>query len=235
MRHCHILILLCCFTFAAFSQDTVNRVNSEGFKEGYWKKTDSAGNKAYEGKFRNGLPSGTFKYYYPDGKLKAVSVFSADGKQSKTTTFFVSGKKMAEGIYRDEKRDSIWQFYSDYDGAVLSEESYKNGRKDGPAKTFYAGKGVAEVISWKDGIREGPWIQYYLDGKVKMKTANHNDLKSGLMEAYSEKGILLFTGKYLNGNPEGTWLSFDEKGTPVKKEIYEKGLLIKSEEIPVKH
>ncbi len=177
------------------------------------------------------MPSGTFQYYYPTGKVKAVSVFSGGGRRSKTITFFESGKKIAEGIYLDEKRDSIWQFFSDYDGALLSEESYKNGKKDGVSKVFYPGKGLAEIINWKAGVREGLWIQYYTDGTLKMRIANRDGNKEGLMEVFSETGTLLISGKYVNGDPDGIWLTYDAKGNLLKKEVYNKGSRVSSEEM----
>jgi antitoxin component YwqK of YwqJK toxin-antitoxin module len=231
MKYPHIFILCLFLTVSVYSQDTVNRVNAQGLKEGYWRKLDTAGMKVYEGHFRNGIPSGTFRYFYPSGTLRVISAFSADGKRSRTTTFFPSGKKMAEGVYLEEKRDSLWQFYSEYDGSKLSEESYKKGKKEGVAKTFYPGKGLAEVVNWRDGLREGPWIQYYTDGTVKMKANNHSDKKHGVMEVFSEKGTLIISGKYAEGDPDGTWLFYDEKGKIEKKEVYDKGALVSSEEM----
>lgn len=231
MKYIPVCLLFCFFSISTFSQDTLNRINAGGLKEGFWRKLDSAGNKRYEGRFSNGIPSGTFRYFYPNGKVKATSVFSVDGKRSKTTSFFESGKKMAEGIYIDEKRDSIWRFFSEYDGSLLSEESYKDGKKDGVVKTFYAGKGPAEIVNWKAGIREGAWIQYFSDGTVKMRANYHEDNKEGVIEVFSETGALLIKGKYLKGDPDGTWMYYDAKGKPLKKEIYDKGAIVSSEEI----
>jgi antitoxin component YwqK of YwqJK toxin-antitoxin module len=231
MKYPFLLIVICLLPTFLYPQDTINKLNPQGLKEGYWRKKDSTGRMVYEGHFRNGLPSGTFKYYYADGRVKAISKFSEDGKRSRTTTYFGSGKKMAEGIYVDEKKDSTWRFYSDYDSALLSEESYKNGKKDGITKTYYPGKGVAEQMTWKNGVKEGPWIQYYTDGTIKMKAIYHNDEKNGLMEAFLPTGKPMFNGRYLNGDPDGTWMYYDDKGNPAKKEVYDKGALVSSEEI----
>jgi antitoxin component YwqK of YwqJK toxin-antitoxin module len=231
MKSLLVFILVSLFTISAYSQDTINRTNSKGLKEGFWRKLDTSGKKVYEGRFSNGIPTGTFHYYYPSGVVKAISEFSHNGKRSKTVTFFPSGKKMAEGIYMEEKRDSIWQFFSDYDGVLLSEETYKDGKKDGPSKTYYPGKGPAEIINWVAGVREGQWIQYFTDGTVKMRLTNKNGKKNGPMEVLSENGIVIISGRYLNGDPDGTWLYYDDKGKPTKKEVYDKGAIVSSEEI----
>ena len=133
--------LLFCLIFftslAIFGQDTINKTDAGGKKQGFWIKKDKDGKKIYEGQFNNDIPYGTFKYYYPDGALKAVSVLSDNGRCSRTTTFFKNGRKMAEGKYIDEKRDSTWKFYTEFDNIMVSEEFYKDGKKDGISKTFY--------------------------------------------------------------------------------------------------
>jgi antitoxin component YwqK of YwqJK toxin-antitoxin module len=230
MKYLSIFFIFCFLSLTAFPQDTINRVNPAGQKTGYWIKKDSTGRKIYEGHFRDGMPQGTFRYYYPTGNLKAVSTFSRDGKRSTTTTYFASGKKMAEGIYLDEKRDSLWRFFSEFDGDLLSEEFYKNGKKEGEHKTYYPGKGVAELVTWKNGLREGPWIQYYSDGTIKMRASNKNNNKEGMIEVFSETGGLLIRGYYKEGDPDGIWLYYDSKNKQIKKEIYDKGAMVSSEE-----
>jgi len=63
----------------------------------------------------------------PDGTLKAVSVLSEDGKIARTQSFAGNGRKIAEGNYREEKKDSTWKYYSDLDGILISEETYLSG------------------------------------------------------------------------------------------------------------
>jgi|WetSurMetagenome_2_1015567.scaffolds.fasta_scaffold196307_1 antitoxin component YwqK of YwqJK toxin-antitoxin module len=229
----YLLFFIVCLSLAipAHPQDTENRVNSQGKKEGFWKKKDSTGALLYQGQFRNGIPYGSFTYFYRDGRVKATTKFSDNGRYSRTITYFNSGKKMAEGNFIDEKRDSIWRFYSDYDGVLLSEENYIAGKKDGVSKTFYAGKGPAETITWKAGVKEGPWIQYFTDGTIKMKAFYKNDQKEGPIEAFATTGKHIFTGRYANGDPDGVWMYYDDKGNPVKKEVYDNGALVSSEEI----
>ena len=86
----------------------MNRKDAAGRKQGYWRKTDKSGMTLYEGNFRNDVPYGEFRYYYPTGQLKAVSQISDSGTRSLTVAYFINGKKMAEGLFINEKRDSLW-------------------------------------------------------------------------------------------------------------------------------
>ena len=220
-------IFLVCFDLNA--QDTINKTDSEGRKNGYCIKKDKEGKKIYEGQFSHDVPVGEFRYFYPEGELKAISLLSDNGKRSRTTTFFNNGKKMAEGLYVNEKRDSIWKFYSEFDNVVVSEEFYKDGKKEGISRTFYADGTVAERSNWKNGTRSGLWEQYYTDGKLKLECAYNNDLKDGPLKTYHMSGKIWLTGQYINGDADGTWIYVTDKGETEKKEYYNKGRLIKTE------
>jgi antitoxin component YwqK of YwqJK toxin-antitoxin module len=232
MKQFLFFILIAVLPFHGISQETLNKTDAAGRKQGPWIKLDTAGRKVYEGQFRNNIPQGTFRYYFPNGSKKAISVFSEDGKTTITTTYFPSGKKNAEGKYVNEKREGLWRFYSEYDEALVSEENYSAGKKNGVAKTYYAGKTVVEEMYWKDGLREGSWIQYFDDGKVKLQGNYKNDLKEGPITVYYPSGQKFNTGQYVHGYPDGKWLSYDLDGNLESTEIYDKGVLVKSDKAP---
>jgi antitoxin component YwqK of YwqJK toxin-antitoxin module len=230
MKKLLIFLGLLLITPPFYGQDTINRTDSKGRKQGYWGKKSDDGKKIYEGHFRDNYPDGQFRYFYPDGKIKAVSNYSSHGRRVRTVTYFQNGKKMAEGNFVDEKKDSTWRFYSEFDGALTSEESYSAGSKDGISKTYYAGKGLAEIMTWKNGVREGPWEQYYSDGRIKLRGSFKNDQKDGKFMTLYSSGLPMIAGQYIDGNPEGTWLYYTEKGVIRKKEFFEDGKLMKVEE-----
>jgi antitoxin component YwqK of YwqJK toxin-antitoxin module len=232
MKQFLFFILIAMISFPGFTQETLNKKDAAGSRQGPWIKLDSAGRKVYEGQFKNNIPQGIFKYYFPGGSMKAVSVFSEDGQTTATTTYFPTGKKNAEGKYVNEKREGLWRFFSEFDESLVSEESYKSGQKNGTAKTFFAGTKVAEVINWKDGLREGPWIQYFDDGTVKLQGTYKNDMKEGPMTVFYPTGLKFNNGQYLKGFPDGKWLTYDLDGKLLSTDIYDHGVLIKTSKIP---
>jgi antitoxin component YwqK of YwqJK toxin-antitoxin module len=232
MKQFLYLILVAMIPFSGLSQETLNKKDAAGRRQGHWIKLDSAGRKVYEGQFKDNLPQGTFKYYYPGGSVKAVSAFSEDGKTAATTTWFPNGKKNAEGRFVNEKREGLWRFFSEFDESLVSEEMYENGKKNGPAKTYFAGKTVAEVITWKDGLKEGSWMQYFDDGTVKLQGNYTNDLKEGPLTVYYPNGQKFNTGQYHTGYPDGKWLSWDLDGKLLSTDIYNQGILIKTDKKP---
>jgi antitoxin component YwqK of YwqJK toxin-antitoxin module len=179
----------------------------------------------FEGEFVNGVPVGTFKYYFEDGKIKAVSQMYEQGRRSRTKVFHNNGRIMAEGNYLDRKKDSTWQYYSDYDGVLLSREHYENGVIDGIVINYYPTGAVAEELPYKAGLKHGEWKRYFTDGKLKLKATYIDDRLEGLMLVYHQKGFPEVSGMYKNNFKDGLWLYYNEEGIVIKKERYAKGNL----------
>lgn len=222
-----LLFFLLLVSLYLFGQDSINKTDSSGRRQGNWIKLDKDGHKLYEGRFNDGVPEGEFRYYYPDGKLKAISVMSDKGKLSRTTSFANNGRKIAEGIFRNEKKDSTWRYYSDYDGVLLSSENYCEGVKNGSSATFYPNGNFAEKIQYKDGKKAGDWIQYFEDGKVKLKGYYTNDEKEGPFKGFYPDGKTSVSGAYKTGHKDGLWTFYGEKGDVIRSEKYSEGALVK--------
>ena len=199
MNRLFLFLFLSAMSLDILSQDTVNQTDASGKKQGFWRKFNDKGEKVYEGHFRADVPYGEFRYYYPDGKQKAVSVISDNGKISRTVSYFQNGMKMAEGNYRNEKKDSLWKFYTDVDGTLISDEYYKEGKKDGDSKNYFPSKGVSEAIHWKNGIREGKWLEFYTDGNIKINGQFKNDEKDGTFRAFYDSGEIKREVDYTSG------------------------------------
>jgi antitoxin component YwqK of YwqJK toxin-antitoxin module len=144
----------------------------------------------------------------------------------RSESYYKNGKPMARGIYIDEKKDSTWQFFSEYDGILLSEEKYIGGVKNGISKIYFPSGSISEIINWKDDLKDGPWETYYTDGKLKMKGAFRNGDKEGPFVFYYNSGKVMIAGDYLEGHQHGTWNYYSDKGEIVKTEKYDKGILL---------
>ena len=225
-----VVVVFVIFYCSVFGQDTVNIKDLQGRKQGYWRKSDSVGRVIYVGHFKDGVPVGEFRYYYPDGKLKTVSLLSKQGKRAVTNSYFTNGMKMASGIYINEKKDSTWHFFSEENGKLVSEEHYKDGLIDGLSKVFFPEGGLSELNVYKQGIKDGLWEQYYDDGKIKLRGAFKSGEKQGAFKIFYPSGHFMISGQYNTGHQDGTWFYYNEKGATEKKEIYRNGLLIKVEE-----
>ncbi|MEI6697223.1 MAG: LytTR family transcriptional regulator DNA-binding domain-containing protein [Bacteroidota bacterium] len=221
-----LIITSFCISSMLFAQqpaDTLNKTDNSGKKQGYWKKTDGKGILKYEGHFVNNNPSGEFKYYYEDGKIKAISRFFEKGLRSFTTTYFPNGKLMSEGYYINTHKDSTWKYYNGYD-VVIREEFYRSNLKNGEWKTYYDDGSLTDKMNWKNGKKEGPWEQNYSGGTLK--TQFKNDKLEGNYQVFTPAGKLRNQGKYLNNLKEGLWFWYNEEGLPNKRFVYKNDKLI---------
>lgn len=226
-------IFLLAFFFAQAQDettDTLNRIDRQGLKQGYWKSVDADGKLKFEGRFIDDHPAGTFRYYYPDGKLKAISVMRDQGNSARTRLFHENGRLMGEGNYRNKVKDSTWSYYSDLDGSLVSRETYVEGELDGIVYNYFPEGGIAEEIPYKGGLKEGTWKRYFPDGTIKLKASYTGDKLEGMMVVYYESGIPQISGMYRHNLKEGPWMHFSEQGAKLKKETYKYGHLKETEE-----
>ncbi|SEH77139.1 Antitoxin component YwqK of the YwqJK toxin-antitoxin module [Paenimyroides aquimaris] len=184
---------------AVYAQD-VNKTNAQGEREGTWIGYYPNTNYVkYEGTFKNGKETGTFKFYAdePEKKLVATKEFKADG--SVYAVFFNGKKKMSEGVYVNKQKEGIWKTYH-FDGqSVMAEEPYTNDKVHGIKKIYYPSGKLSEEIEYKNGIEDGISNQYAENG-VKIKETQHkNGILEGKIIIRDETGKITDEAKYVNG------------------------------------
>lgn len=228
-----IFILLSCSVI--FAQDTINQTDKDGKKHGFWIKKDKAGIKIYEGRFEHGIPTGEFRYFYPDGNLKTISKLSSGGNFAYVVSYFPNGKKMAEGYYRNEKKDSTWIFYSEFTDVKIREENYRDGVLNGLSRFYYPNGEPYELKNYINGVQEGSWEKYNETGVLRLKGNYQAGEKNGKIFLYGDNGKVVTKGLYTNGHQDGDWVYYDPEGKIKKKETYKMGRLVKSTETPAKN
>lgn len=223
------MVLAALWAVPALLMAQPNLTDAAGKKQGPWKKLDADGKLKYEGQFKDNIPVGKFTYYYPSGKVKMVSVYSANGTITRAKTYDEAyGKLMAEGKYINEKKDSIWTYYTldeKLDSQLISTESYSKGVKNGPWKTFYPNGRLFSSKTYKNDVLEGPWEEFFEDGKQKLKAMYVKGLLDGVAVYYTAEGKKMTEGKFVKGLRNGPWITYTPEGKIVV-EKYNMGQLI---------
>ena len=70
--------------------------------------------------------------------------------------------------------------------------------------------------AYKNGEKEGPWVQYHDNGQIYWKGAYKNGKREGPWVGYWDNGRVLFKGAWKNGKREGPWVHYDVHGTKVR-------------------
>lgn len=188
--------------------DFPNVVDMAGKKQGKWKKTDEQGTCVYVGQFKDDKPYGIFTYFDTDGKKMTEVNFLNGGPVAYGKMYSVSGKLQAQGKYVNHEKDSTWTFYTE-DGLLLSQEIYKNGKKEGKSVTYFPGtKQPAEITYYKNGLQDSAWVEYYEDGKKKGEGSYKDGNYNGRAVWYFQDGKINIIGNYVNGLKDGNWVYY---------------------------
>ena len=225
-----ILFVLCLLATSLYAQvDTVgfNATDKQGRKQGPWKKYQN-GKLFYEGSFKDNVPVGTFRYYFPDGKLKSVSEFQQGVHKVKTIIYHPNGKKASEGVFVDQIKDGVWNYYAS-NGRLITVENYAMGKKTGEWKTFSQEDGtLLEITHYVDDKKSGAHITYYTDGNPCLEEHYVDGLLNGKSTSYLPKKVVSCTGNYLKGKRIGDWDYHDINGKIRTTEEYANGRVQKT-------
>lgn len=201
-----------------------NMTDEKGMKQGTWKRKYPNGTPMYEGIFRDNHPVGEFKRYYETGILQSVMVFSDDGTEVKAVLYFPDGKIASKGLYRNQLKEGLWQFYSGDSSYVINEENYIKNKKEGLSVIYYPDLKIAEKFHYKNDKKNGEWIRYYENGNVWIKSAYADDKLNGRFESWHENGKLQISGQYRYDRKDGLWMIFDQTGEVLYKITYTEGM-----------
>jgi antitoxin component YwqK of YwqJK toxin-antitoxin module len=210
-----------------------NKTDEKGLKQGYWKKIDPTTKQLiYEGNFKDNLPQGLFKYYYPNESIKSNMLFIQNGKIGYSTLFHPNGKMMAYGKYINELKDSTWSFYDDK-GFIISKETFLLGKKNGLSVVYFSNGIVSEEYHYKMDLKHGTFKQYFDKNIVKGEGTYVNGLMDGKNTYYFPNGVQVASGYYKNGQKNGPWIYKEQDGKIKEKELYKLGRLASQKETEI--
>ena len=218
-----IFLLFVGLSMSLFAQNDFNKVDKKGYKQGKWKKLYRSGQTYYEGEFKDNYEIGEFLYYYSSGVLKTRNTFSNEGKRCISEGFFESGKPMYKGIYLNKQKDSVWNYFQEKTGKIITEQQYAKGERTGIWYTFNEKGDTVEFTTWKNDKKNGAWYSIYANGYVE---ATYKDSKlEGLYKDYYVDGKIKEQGYYSNGEKDSGWDYYAENGSKLRFESWREGVM----------
>ncbi|MFD3705575.1 toxin-antitoxin system YwqK family antitoxin [Nocardia sp. NPDC058658] len=164
---------------------------SDGDRDGYWGGWYSDGAKRYEGGFHHNRPVGVWQEWYPSGRLRRVDRYDLDEEKESSVVYDEQGRVIEiwdeltrKGIPRDaiDFHDPLlsidWAAVAEYEGApftgavierigtsgpIVSLETYVDGRRDGPTRTWYWDGSLRSTGQFSKGRAVGTWSDYDSD------------------------------------------------------------------------
>lgn len=131
-------------------------------------KFEKGGEGSYtEATYDNGKRNGSFKWFYPNGKLECECIYVND--------------TVVSGIVRKD--------YEEAEGGGYTEAPYVNGKLNGVCKWFYSDGKLNAQIPYNDNIQDGISVYYYKSG-VKQEEIQWRDGRRMADATYDEQGKL---------------------------------------------
>jgi antitoxin component YwqK of YwqJK toxin-antitoxin module len=198
---------------------------------------------------KTSVKSGPFKYYHPNGIVKAEGNYS-DGNEVGSTYFYddsgiLKRVKVIEtngGVYNIYENDTLNRI--DYEGRkqgkwisiphAYSENScysnpdqiiyYKNDNPTGIWEYYsYDGIRLIERLVWHDSVNSYSQTWGY-NGNLIAEGSMINEIRNGEWKEFDhKKGYLKFKGQYSCGKKEGIWQKFKRNGKMIKEIEYVDG------------
>lgn len=219
-----------------FNWAQLNQTDSKGRKQGEWAKTyPNSRVYQYKGQFKDDKPIGTFTYFYPNTKVKAVIKHDANSNRSVAYMYHDNGEIMSYGIYRDMKKDSVWLNFGP-SGRLSNTETYRADSLHGPKTVYFVPEDpndktqrVASVYNYVNGKVDGSFIEYYDNGVTKKTGKFVNNRREGEWITYEPTGKRMMLERFKNGVKHGWFIAYDAAGNEANRVYYYHGKLVEGE------
>ncbi|MEO9501811.1 MAG: hypothetical protein ABJN73_00025 [Nonlabens ulvanivorans] len=180
--------------------------------------------RVYRSYYLDGLVNGKALMLEETGKL------NEDFKKSGTWTYYhnVANAKLVErtGDYVDGKMIGTWTYYHP-NGQVFTKINYTSGeQKNGNIISYDADGAVLSNETYEYGKKEGPQMITEQKSRYNIKTINiYKDNKKQGMESIiiipdDGEEFLVKSSHYENGFLKGTQLLYNDKGVVIEKSIF---------------
>ncbi|ACL67712.1 conserved hypothetical protein [Anaeromyxobacter dehalogenans 2CP-1] len=98
------------------------------------------------------------------------------------------------------------------DGAPWTEGAYREGERDGPFVEYHRNGRRAREGAWAHGAKHGRWTIWYESGQVEETSGWRAGVQDGAFASFWPGGARRAAGRHCGGAQCGRWTSYDEAG-----------------------
>jgi antitoxin component YwqK of YwqJK toxin-antitoxin module len=227
-----LIVFLLMFHLISFSQinDSINKTDKNGMKQGHWIKKYPSGHIQYNGYFKDNQPIGTFKRFFANDTLQSMLILSSAGKEALARLYHPNGFIASTGKFINQLKEGKWKFFSaKINGYLVCDEEYKANIRNGESLKYYPDSSLAEKVFYLNDIRNGEWIQYFPNRNICLKANYVNGKLNGSFEVFFTDGKPEYIGQYKEDLRNGTWKIFNNNGSLKYNIEYIEGVASNSE------
>ena len=83
-------------------------------------------------------------------------------------------------------------------------------------------------------LREGTAKYWYANGQPYQEGEFTDGEPSGVWSFWHDNGVKAASGEFADGNRQGTWIRWDERGRTLGEAVFDRGLLVRGEWVPLR-
>jgi len=202
-----------------------------GQEEGVQQMWHENGKLASQIEFHDGQKSGSAREWFDNGQIAMQSRYRNGVVQGTLTQWYRDGAKRSEVSYvNGETQGSLTQWYDSADNPVVKTvANYDHGRINGVQFTYYESGKKRTQETARDGEKQGPWAEWYETGQVKSKGVYKDDQLDGPVWFYYEDGKQWAVNCYTKGSRNGRWAELDRDGKLIRDQMFSQGVLVSDE------
>ncbi len=217
-------------------------IDDIGRLQGVWTEFHSNETIKSVGLYVDGIKTGEWIYYYPNGKVEQKGKYDKLGNPvGLWNWFFESGNKLLEENYVNGKREGFLTEWGEskidslgkYSIKEVTKGEYVDGLKEG--SWVYEIQDYREEGAYLNDQKNGHWKSYFTDNNQLRFVGNYVEgLPDGKHIYYFHDGNIEEQGNYIVGNKEGNWEYFNPDGTILLTVTFKSNKEIKFDGLQVK-
>lgn len=173
------------------AQDTLNRSDEMGRKQGYWQVTApmaekpgyTEGQLIEEGRYTNSKRVGLWKRYWPNGKVMSEITYQMGRPRGAYKTYYPTGKVEEQGSWDLDRNTGKFQRWHPNGQLAQDFVFTADGVRDGDQRYYHDNGQLAVQVSVEQGKEDGTLKRYTAEGQLQ-QVAQFND---GVIDAANSK------------------------------------------------
>jgi antitoxin component YwqK of YwqJK toxin-antitoxin module len=182
----------------------------------------TSGQRALRGEFSNGLATGRWRLWYPDG-APAVDAEYAHGARVYWHARSPSGAPLLVLRYQHGVLHGRCRGWHE-SGALAWQATFHRGQPDGLIMEWDSAGNLLSRIGYRRGEKHGRAEIWYPDGHQAVDTRFVEGLEHGAYRAWHPGGVLAYEGRHWYGKSHGPFITWYENGQKQSQGVYRNGL-----------
>ena len=119
--------------------------------------------------------------------------------------------KVSEGKVVNKLYEGQWKYYHKSSSVIMTLENYSNGKLEGLCSVFYPSGKIAEEMTYKNNLKNGPYKRY-TEGGIIIEESNYNNNEFDGLATFRDPddGNIVSKGKFTNGKKTEIWQFFNK-------------------------